>query len=49
MRMGNKYQFDFFVEIELWFELTEHYLELMIYETTGKKLDESIQIKHQYE
>ena len=45
--MGNKYQFDLFVEIELWFELTEHYLELMIYETTGKKLDESFQIKHQ--
>lgn len=48
MRMGNKYQFDFFVEIELWFELTECYLELMTYEITGKKLDESVQIKHQY-
>ena len=48
MGMGNKYQFDLFVEIELWFELTEHYLELMIHETTGKKLDESFQIKHQY-
>lgn len=48
MGMGNKYQFDFFIEIELWFELTECYLELMTYEITGKKLDESVQIKHQY-